>query len=427
MKVRLWRLARLFTLLLCSASMYFYWSRVPQNIDAIAPSVTARPSPLTDLYAQWFGIRELLLHHRDPYSNDFSRELQVAYYGKDLDPLQAAHPTHQQRFAYPLYVAFLLAPTVWMQFHTVQIIFWWLLAAVTAASVPLWARAVALKLSAVDLALVLIVTFTSMPVMQGLGLLQFGLLVAALLAAASAAVVSGHLFLAGVLLAIATIKPQMSILTIAWFALWVSGDWHRRRSLLWGFAITLSALIAASELLLQGWVMRFLAALVQYENHTHTPSLLGVYLPVPLEWPIALVGFLILAVYAWRVRREPSDAVSFGLDSALALALTLLIIPTVVQPFNHILLLPAILLVVRYWQKLQHGDRLFQIMCAAICSIGLLPWFSALAVTIGLLIGPGKWLLKMWFVPLNASLALPFAAFAILVLLRRMAPLQSTR
>jgi hypothetical protein len=96
--------------------MYFYWSRVPQNIDAIAPSVTARPSPLTDLYAQWFGIRELLLHHRDPYSNDFSRELQVAYYGKDLDPLQAAHPTHQQRFAYPLYVAFLLAPTVWMYF-----------------------------------------------------------------------------------------------------------------------------------------------------------------------------------------------------------------------------------------------------------------------------------------------------------------------
>src|ERR1039457_1642507 len=211
MKVRLWRLARLFMLLLCSASMYFYWSRVPQNIDAIALSVATRPRPLTDLYAQWFGIRELLLHHRDPYGDDVTRELQVAYYGKDLDPSQAAHPSHQQRFAYPLYVAFLLGPTVGMQFHTVQIIFWWLLAALTAASVPLWARAVRLKLSPADLAITLIVTFTSIPVMQGLGLLQFGLLVAGLLAAAAAAVVSGHLFLAGVLLAIATIKPQMSL------------------------------------------------------------------------------------------------------------------------------------------------------------------------------------------------------------------------
>jgi hypothetical protein len=413
-------------LLLCSASMYFYWSRVPQNIDAIALSVATRPRPLTDLYAQWFGIRELLLHHRDPYGDDVTRELQVAYYGKDLDPSQAAHPSHQQRFAYPLYVAFLLAPTVGMQFHTVQIIFWWLLAALTAASVPLWARAVRLKLSPADLAITLIVTFTSIPVMQGLGLLQFGLLVAGLLAAAAAAVVSGHLFLAGVLLAIATIKPQMSLLAIAWFALWVAGDWHKRRSLLWGFATTFSALIVASELLLPGWVMRFLTAVVAYGNHMRTTSLLGVYLPGALEWLTALAGFLILAIYAWRARREPSNAVSFGLNLALALALTPLIIPTVVQPFNHILLLPAILLGVRYWKKLQHGDRLFRIMCAALCSVGLLPWFSAVAVSIGLLIGPRKWLLKMWFVPLNASLALPFAAFTILILLRRVVPLQST-
>ena len=407
-------------LLLCSASMYFYWSRVPQNIDAIAPSVTTRPRPLTDLYAQWFGVRELLLHHRDPYSDDVTRELQVAYYGKNLDPSEAAHPSHQQRFAYPLYVAFLLAPTVWMQFHTVQIIFSWLLAGVTVSALPLWAHAVRLKLPPADLAIALVVTFTSIPVMQGLGLLQFGLLVAALLAAAAAAAVSGRLFLAGVLLAISTIKPQMSLLAIVWFALWVSGDWHRRRSLLWGFAATLLALVGAAELLLPGWIRRFLTALAEYEKHTRATSLLGIYLPSPLQWLVAVAGLFIVATYAWRARQQPSDSPSFTLALAFTLSLTLLIIPTVVPPFNHVLLLPVVLLAIRHWQTLQRRDRLFRFASSVLCSIAVLPWLFALVVAIGLLVSPLKGLLKMWFAPLNASLALPFAAFGMLILLRKL-------
>jgi hypothetical protein len=418
-------LAQLFTLLLCSASMYFYWNHLPQNIDAIAPSVAPRAHPLTDLYAQWYGARELLLHHRDPYGDDITRELQAAYYGKDLEPSQADDPSHQQRFAYPLYVVLLLAPTVGMQFHTVQIVFLWLLAAVTALSIPLWARATSLNLSPRGLAIALIVTFTSMPVMQGLGILQLGLLVAALLASAAAATISGHLFLAGALLAIATIKPQMSILVIAWFALWISGDWRTRRSLFFGFAIAISTLVVASELLLHGWVIRFFTALLAYDKHMRTPSLLGVYLRLP-EWLIAAAGLLILAIYAWRGRREHANSVSFGFYLALALALTLLVIPTVVQPFNHILLLPAVLLCVLYWKDLRQCNRLFRIMCSITCLVGLLPWLFAAAVTIGLLFGPLRWLLRMWFFPLNASLATPFAAFCILVLLRRVVPLQST-
>jgi hypothetical protein len=425
-EVRPWRPARLFVVLLCSACMYFYWGHVPQNLDAMAPSAAARQHPLTDLYAQWFGARELLLHHRDPYSDEVTRELQVAYYGKDVDPSEASLATHQQRFAYPLYVTLLLAPTVKLQFHTVQVIFWWLSAMATAGSVILWARALSVKFSPINLAVILVVTFTTIPVMQGLDLLQFGLLVAGLLAAAAAATASGYLFLAGTLLAVATIKPQMSVLAIAWFALWISGDWHRRRSLLWGFAITLSVLIVASELLLRNWVVRFLSALVQYENHTRASSLLGLYLPASLAWLIALGGFLILAIGAWRARRDPADAGSFSFHLAFALSLTLLTIPTVVQPFNHVLLLPVILLVVRDWKGLQHGSRLFRIICAAMGSVVLLPWFSAVAVTIELLFGPRKGLLTMWFVPLNASLALPFVAFAILILLRKVAPLQST-
>jgi hypothetical protein len=411
-------------LLLCSASMYFYWSHVPQNIDGIAPSAAMRPRPLTDLYAQWFGVRELLLHHRDPY-DDITHELQVAYYGKDPEGPEADHPSHQQRFAYPLYVSFLLAPTIGMQFHTAQTIFLWLLAAVTAASVPLWAHAMRLKLSPVGVAVMLLLVFTSIPVMQGLEILQLGLLVAGLLAAATAATVSGHLFLAGMLLAVATIKPQMSVLAIAWFALWVSGDWRRRRLLFWGFAATLSALIIASELLLPGWVTRFLASVLEYGKHMHSTSLLEIYLPAALSWSLALLVFLCVANSAWCARRQPADSFPFALSLAFALSLTLLIVPSVFQPFNQVLLLPAIALTIRYWRELRHGTPSLRFLTLVVCSVGLLPWLSAVAVTLGLLMVQMRWLLKIWFFPLNASLAFPFAVFGILILLGKVVSIES--
>jgi len=84
---------------------------------------------------------------------------------------------------------------------------------------------------------------------------------------------------------------------------------------------------------------------------------------------------------------------------ALALRpLQLLVIPTVVQPFNHILLLPAVLLCVLF-------GRIFAsaIACSVLCAHHLFGWFTALAVaaavTIGLLFGPLRWLLRMWFFP----------------------------
>jgi hypothetical protein len=308
-----------------------------------------------------------------------------------------------------------------MQFHTVQAIFLWVLAAVTATSMLAWANAMRLTLSPGGIGVMFLLLFTSIPVMQGLEILQLGLLVAALLAAAAAAVVSGRLFLAGVLLAFATIKPQMSILVIACFALWVCGDWDRRRALLWGFVATLSALAIASECLLPGWVTLFLTAVVEYGKHMHSTSLLGVCLPAPLAWLIALFGFCLVAIYAWRARQQPADSFLFGLSLAFSLSLTLLIVPAVFQPFNQILLLPTIVLTIRYWRDLRHGTPLVRFLTLIVGSVAALPWLSALTVSIGLLSVQMRWLLKLWFFPLNTTLAFPFVAFGMLLLLRKVA------
>ena len=68
-----------------------------------------------------------MLHHRDPYGPEVTREIQAGYYGRPLEPGRADDPKDQQGFAYPVHVVFLLAPTIGLPFPVVQTGFRWLL------------------------------------------------------------------------------------------------------------------------------------------------------------------------------------------------------------------------------------------------------------------------------------------------------------
>ena len=70
-----------------SAAMWFYMQRVliPQQVAFAATRGIPR-GVLSDLFPRWLGARELLLHGRDPYSDQVTREIQVGYYGRPLDP-----------------------------------------------------------------------------------------------------------------------------------------------------------------------------------------------------------------------------------------------------------------------------------------------------------------------------------------------------
>src|SRR5581483_7718656 len=133
-----------------AASMLFYVQRIliPYQIaDAAAHN---RPrGTLSDLYPRWVGVRDLLLKHQDPYSDEVTREIQLGYYGKVLDPNRPDDPKDEQRFAYPVYVAFLLAPTVKLPFSVVRSAFSWLLLLLTALTVPLWLKFLRWRISGI--------------------------------------------------------------------------------------------------------------------------------------------------------------------------------------------------------------------------------------------------------------------------------------
>ena len=277
--------------LVLSASMWFYVDRVliPFQITDATAHDTPRGN-LSDLYPRWLGARELLLHHSDPYSPEVTREIQVGYYGRVLDPSHPGDPHDQQGFAYPVYVVFLLAPTIHLPFHVVQRAFNDLLWLITAFSVLLWLHALHWRPPNTWTAIFILLLLGSVPAVQGIKLQQLSLLVAVLLAGSAAALSSGYLVLAGFLLALSTIKPQLAGLPVAWLTLWALHDGRRRQRLLWAFGSTMLLLLIGAQVVLPGWIGRFRTAISDYHQYTHNVSLLA-QITTPLIGDALAVAF----------------------------------------------------------------------------------------------------------------------------------------
>ncbi len=373
---------------------------------------------LSDLYPRWLGARELLLRGRDPYSAEITREIQTGYYGRPIDPARPHDPKDQQAFAYPPYVAFVLAPTVGLPFPIVQQVFLWLLFLLTAASVPLWLRAVGWNVSATTKILWIVLALGSFPAIQGFKLQQLTLLVAALIAMSIYAIARRHFVWAGILLAFATIKPQLVLLTVVWLCIWVIGDWRGRQRLFWSFAVSMAVLVVASEFLLPGWIREFRGASAAYYRYTGGgKSVLDVAL-TPL-WgraisAILVGGFLILV---WQVRHSPEGSPDFRWSVALVMATTLVVIP-MFAPYNQLLLIPALMVIVRATPSLWNRHRLSRFLVLATALSVLWPWLAAMLLVIALLFLPGPVVQKAWALPVYTSLTIPVMVLALLLVSR---------
>jgi len=411
--------------LLSAASMWFYvqWVLVPyQKADAAAHG---RPrGNLSDLYPRWLGTRELLLHHRDPYSSEVTREIQSGYYGRPLDPMRMDdprfnEPKDQQGFAYPLHVIFLLAPTIGLPFPVVQAGFRWLLVILTLASVLLWLRVLRWRPSAATTAIIILLTLGSYAVVQGIKLQQLTLVVSALLAGCGAALVAGHFSLAGFLLALATIKPQLALPLAGWLTLWAASDWRRRQSFIWSFALSMAIFLGASEYILPGWMREFRDAVAAYRQYTGgAGSLLDVLTTPWLGKILAAVAVLAVVVMGWKVRRASHDSAAFSSILALVLAVTLVIVPSF-APYNQVLLLPAVFLITISWKELWSRGSLTRVACG----LGLLvvgwPWLASCGLMLASRFVSPSSLQKAWTVPLYTSLGIPLVVLGLLSLCAR--------
>ena len=315
--------------------------------------------PMGDLYPRWVGTRELLLHGLNPYGAEVSHEIQIAFYGH---PIEQSYDKPQfeiideQRFAYPVYVVFLLAPTIHVDFAKLQAWAPVVLGALTALSVWLWFGVLRWKPPSV-LALALILFIVSSPqIAQGLRLRQFGLLAAFLLTLATWCVTRNRLFVAGVLLSVATIKPQMVALCLVWFFIWSLGDWKKRWPLVGGFALALGLLAGAGEILVPHWVRYFLEGLEAYRKYFPTTSPVRLILGDWIGGILSVLGVIVLLNYAWRRRRAVAESPEFAQVLSLFFVASLLLLP-LLTPYNQVLLLLPVLILIRDWRALPRWGR----------------------------------------------------------------------
>ncbi len=390
---------------------------IPQQINYAALHPTPRGN-LSDLYPRWYGAHELLLHGRDPYSAAVTREIQIGYYGRPLDPTRPGDPIDQQGFAYPIYVVFLLWPLLGLPFHVVQADFGPLLLILTAGTVPLWMRAIGWRPGLAATAALMLLTVGSFPVIQGTLLQQLSLLAGVLIAGGAAALAAGRPVLAGVLLALATIKPQVAAPLVAWLALWTVSDWRRRRPLALSFGATMGVLLAGAEIVAPGWIGRFQQALADYQRYTAASSVLTTFLGTAAGLVVTVILLAAMAGICWRVRRAPAGSPGFALALAVALAVTLIVIPTF-APYNQVLLLPGLLLLLSARARLWAAGPLARTTWIFTFGLVAWPWAAAVALTLASLVLPPAAVQAGWTLPLYTSLVIPIGTLAALAALTR--------
>ena len=399
--------------LLMAASMWFYVQRVLIPFQVADAAAHGQPRGLlSDLYPRWLGARELLLNHRDPYSADVTREIQIGYYGRALDPNRPEDPKDEQRFAYPVYVTVLLAPTITLPFSLVRFGFGWLLAILTGISVWLWLRALRWTVSCTAAAILILLTLGSFTVAQGIKLQQLSLLVSAMIAGCAVLVVGGHFVLAGILLALATIKPQLVLPLCAWLMLWAASDWRQKKSLVLSFTLTLAALLAAGEFILPGWLTEFADAVSAYRQYTAgAGSLLDILVGPFLGKLLAIAILLAVAAVCWRSRRVESSREAFALATAWVLSTTVVVVPKV-APYNDVLLLPALFLIVRKGTALWSRDLLTRVFLTLTAALLFWPWLAASILNVLSFTDPSL-AASASSLPLYTTFAMPLAVVAI--------------
>jgi hypothetical protein len=212
----------------------------------------------------------------------------------------------QLLFVYPFYTVFLLLPLVWLPvaYSWIQAIWMVLLQLALMASMFLCLRLIEWRMPVWLLGFTLLWTLIFYNSARTLILGQFTALIFLCLTGSLYALKSQRDLLAGALMALTTVKPQVTLLVIPALFLWAVGQ--RRHRFIGGFLLTIACLAGASFLFLPGWLAGFIDQVRYYPDYTVTPPPLwvitGYYFPVlgkPVENLLSILLLLFLA-YEWR-------------------------------------------------------------------------------------------------------------------------------
>ena len=293
-----------------------------------------------DFYPRWAGGCGLLRDGLNPYSEAATLRIQESIYGRPAQPDE-----DQVAFAYPLYSLLFIFPLCIIEgYAVVQTMWFWVLLIALVSSAILCMRIFGWHpkpwLSALTILWVVLLYYSFRALILG----QFAIVVLLALVASVWAMKQQYDGWAGILLALATVKPQMIYLAIPWILLWAAGQ---RRWRLWtGFLVAMAALTLGGMLLLPSWLPDFVRQVLAYPSYTVFGSLTWMIVRYGLGLGrtaeiITLVALgLLVVVLGWRLWRGSWERMLWMLG--LLLLLTNFFTPRIATT-NYILSIPWML------------------------------------------------------------------------------------
>jgi len=301
-----------------------------------------------DFLVHWMGTRMLLLEGESPYSDKTASNIQMFAYGHE-----AQGDEHELRVAYPLYsiIAFFpfslisnydLARALWMTMLEIGL----LILSYLSLKITDWKPG---KATLIIYFLFSVFWYHAMrPLING----NIVILIALAIAGILISIRKKEDELAGVLLAVTTIKPQVTIVFIFFIILWSFRN--RRYKLVGWFVATIFLLSVSAALLVPDWILQNIREVVRYPgyNPPGTPGSALMALLPDLWGRVGTVisgSMILLLVFEWAVMKK-GDYRSFLWTACVTLAAAQWIgIQT--DPGNFVILFPAIVLLFSVWQE----------------------------------------------------------------------------
>lgn len=318
---------------------------------------TSRYPGANDFASRWAGARAFWRDGLSPYSDEATRQIQMLIYGRPILP-EEEQTLDPGPFAYPFYTVFLLLPLAWMSYPWAEAVWLVVLEACLCGGLLLALHVHRWRPPRGLLAFTVVWAFLFYPDARALLLGQFAIFVFAMVALTLWGLQTRRDVLAGVCLALATVKPQMVFLLIPLLLVWALVE--RRLRFVGGFLGSMALLMGASWLAEPGWVASFLRQMARYPSYTAIGSpiwiVTHVTFPALGAWgEVALsalaVAFLIGATW-WALRQRTAGGFAW------AVGLTLIVTNLVAlrtATTNYVILLLPLTMVFRALQRTRGG------------------------------------------------------------------------
>jgi hypothetical protein len=340
------------------------------SVVFIHNSLTAPYPGLNDFMSRWEGGRSYWVDGLNPYGEQASLNIQQRIYGRAV--VEGEDPGY---FAYPFYTLFVVWPLVYLDYAWASAVWLVLLSALLITALFLLLDLFKWRPKPWLLGLLLLWTLIFYFSSRGLILGQPGLVVYFLEVLAIWGLSKNQDRLAGVALALSTLKPQMGFLIVPFLLLW--GLATRRWQFVGAFALAFGLLAAVSFILLPTWLSDWLAQLRLYTSYTALGS--PVWIVTQYYLGLGTVGELLVnlllysfMVWAWYMALIAGKHERFLWTITLSLTVTHLTATRTATPHYVVFIIPLI-----FYLKLltQHYRRQGGLWAALILmALLVIPW-----------------------------------------------------